>query len=102
MIKRGGFLLLLALCAFSNSLFGQESEPLEAVPYDPSFWAHELRLDSEQRNKIESINAGFYEQLKSRPSPAQLQTYLEERQESILGTFHTRQKRRWEKIVNSL
>ncbi|HMR58173.1 MAG TPA: hypothetical protein PLM56_05030 [Cyclobacteriaceae bacterium] len=102
MIKPGVILLTLVICTLSGPLFGQEAESLEAVPYDPSFWAHELRLDSEQRNKIEAINAGFYEQLKSRPSPGQLQTYLEERQESILGTFHTRQKRKWSKIVNSL
>lgn len=101
MIKRLAFLMFL-IGAFSNQLFGQESESLENVSYDPSFWAQELRLDAEQRFKIEVINAEFYEQLKNRPSLTQLQTYLQERQELILDTFHTRQKRKWEKIVSSL
>jgi hypothetical protein len=95
--------LALVFVAFSVSLgFGQEAESPENVSYDPSFWAQELRLDADQRNKIEVINSEFYEHLKARPSVAQLQSYLEERQELILGTFHARQKRKWEKIVSSL
>lgn len=89
-------MLLVGFC------FGQGAESQEIVSYDPSFWAAELRLDAEQRNKIEAINTEFYEQLKSRPSMAQLQSYLLERQELILGTFHNRQKRKWEKIVSTL
>jgi hypothetical protein len=85
----------------SVNAFAQDSSG-DAVPYDPTFWAQELRLDADQRNKIETINAEFYEQLKNRPSLSQLQTFLEERQELILDTFHTRQKRKWEKIVSSL
>lgn len=101
MIKRLTFFTLL-VGAFSGQLFGQESESQGNVSYDPSFWAQELKLDAEQRSKIEVINAEFYEQLKNRPSLTQLQTYLQERQELILDTFHTRQKRKWEKIVSSL
>lgn len=100
MIKRLIFLTLVV--ALSGQLFGQESESLENVSYDPSFWAQELKLDADQRSKIEVINAEFYEQLKNRPSLTQLQTYLHERQELILDTFHARQKRKWEKIVSSL
>ncbi|HNR75198.1 MAG: hypothetical protein UZ12_BCD005000546 [Bacteroidetes bacterium OLB12] len=96
-------LIVLVLALFSASIgFSQEAETQENVSFDPTFWAQELRLDTEQRNKIEAINADFYEQLKARPSKDQLQTYLETRQEQILGTFHNRQKRKWEKIVNSL
>lgn len=101
MIKRLIFLTLV-VGGISGQLFGQESESLENVSYDPSFWAQELKLDADQRSKIEVINAEFYEQLKNRPSLTQLQTYLQERQELILDTFHARQKRKWEKIVSSL
>lgn len=101
MIKRLIFLTLV-VSGFSGQLFGQESESSENVSYDPSFWAQELKLDADQRSKIEVINAEFYEQLKNRPSLTQLQTYLQERQELILDTFHARQKRKWEKIVSSL
>jgi hypothetical protein len=105
MIKRLIFSTLL-FGAFSGQLFGQEAELQENVSYDPSFWAQELKLDAEQRSKIEVINAEFYEQLKNRPSLTQLQTYLQERQELILDTFHARQKRKWEKdckyaLINS-
>jgi hypothetical protein len=96
------FFLTLLIGAFSGQLFGQEAELPENVSYDPSFWAQELKLDAEQRSKIEVINAEFYEQLKNRPSLTQLQTYLQERQELILDTFHARQKRKWEKIVSTL
>ena len=94
--------LILLIVASSGQLMAQESESQENVSYDPSFWAQELKLDAEQRSKIEVINAEFYEQLKNRPSLTQLQTYLQERQELILDTFHTRQKRKWEKIISSL
>ncbi|MBX2916147.1 MAG: hypothetical protein KF856_12825 [Cyclobacteriaceae bacterium] len=96
------FLTLLLTILLASYCFGQEAELKENVSYDPSFWAQELRLDTEQRNKIEAINAEFYEHLKSRPSTAQLQSYLHERQELILGTFHNRQKRKWEKIISTL
>ncbi|TXI68482.1 MAG: hypothetical protein E6Q41_04045 [Cyclobacteriaceae bacterium] len=101
MIKRLTLLILL-IGAFSTQLLAQESGLQENVSFDPSFWAQELKLDAEQRTKIEVINAEFYEQLKNRPSLTQLQTYLQERQELILDTFHARQKRKWEKIVSSL
>lgn len=94
--------LILLIVASSGQLMAQESESQGNVSYDPSFWAQELKLDAAQRSKIEVINAEFYEQLKSRPSLAQLQSYLQERQELILDTFHARQKRKWEKIVSSL
>lgn len=96
-------LVTLAFTVLSATYcFGQNSKPQENVSYDPSFWAEELRLDTEQRNKIEAINAEFYALLKSRPSMSQLQSYLEERQVLILETFHGRQKRKWEKIVSTL
>lgn len=96
-------LVILAFTVLSATYcFGQNSNPQENVSYDPSFWAQELRLDAEQRNKIEAINAEFYELLKSRPSMAQLQSYLEEREGLILETFHGRQKRKWEKIVSTI
>ncbi|MBX2894496.1 MAG: hypothetical protein KF763_03580 [Cyclobacteriaceae bacterium] len=100
MIKR--FVVLVIACLLMVEVYSQESGTQEGVSFDPTFWAHELRLDAEQRNKIEAINAEFYEHLKARPSLAQLHAYLEERQELILGTFHPRQKRKWEKIVSSL
>jgi hypothetical protein len=90
------------LCFLTSAGVFAQDNASDAVPYDPTFWAQELRLDSEQRNKIETINAEFYEQLKNRPSVTQLQAYLEERQDLILDTFHSRQKRKWEKIVSSL
>ena len=100
MIKRFTFFTLVVLGV--GKVFGQESESQENVSFDPTFWAHELRLDAEQRNKIEAINAEFYEHLKTRPSLTQLNDYLAVRQELILCTFHRRQKRKWEKIINSL
>jgi hypothetical protein len=96
------FVLLVVACLLAVVVYGQDSGPQEGISFDPTFWAHELRLDAEQRNKIEAINAEFYEHLKARPSLAQLHVYLEERQELILGTFHPRQRRKWEKIVSSL
>jgi len=95
-------LIVFAVAIVSAGIcYGQE-ETQENVSYDPCFWAQELRLDADQRNKIEAINAEFYEQLKNKPSLAQLQTYLEAREGLILDTFHARQKRKWEKIVSSL
>ncbi|MCW5911783.1 MAG: hypothetical protein KIT62_11945 [Cyclobacteriaceae bacterium] len=100
MIRQIAFWAILVVS--SPALFGQETQSTGTFSYDPSFWASELKLDAEQRNRIQAINADFYEHLKDRPNLEQLREYLHTRQELILDTFHNRQKRKWEKIISSL
>jgi len=110
------FILVSSLQSFAQGdewLNSQGSSPSPSkgvILYDPSFWKDELKLSSAQQQQIDKINADFYENIKLIYSKKEssytneIAQLLVNRSEQIWGTFHHRQKRKWEKLdsLNSL
>lgn len=78
--------------------------PKNIILYDPIFWKNELKLTATQQRKIDEINSDFYENIKAAYTkkdssyPHDIAGLLMSRSELIWGTFHHRQKRKWEKL----
>jgi len=102
------FILVSSLQSFAQGdewLNSHGSSPSKGVIlYDPSFWKAELKLSSAQQQQIDRINADFYENIKMIYSKKEssytneIAQLLVNRSEQIWGTFHPRQKRKWEKL----
>jgi len=105
--------LFLFILVSSLQSFAQDHEVLNAhgsstpksvILYDPIFWKDQLKLSSVQQQQIDKINADFYENIKMIYSKKEssytneIAQLLVSRSEQIWGTFHHRQKRKWEKL----
>ena len=95
--------LVSGLICFAERGVCQENKP-DTFLYDPIFWGENLKLTHEQKNKIQEINSEFYAQVITLEKVdnsyhAQLVSYVQTRSDLIYQTFRTKQKRRWDKIV---
>lgn len=93
----------ILLTAFVQHAWSQENKT-ELFLYDPTFWGETLKLTPAQRSEIQEINSTFYSQVVSLEKTNEdylqhLQDYVQQRSEQIYSTFRTRQKRKWDKIV---
>lgn len=74
------------------------------ILFDPLFWKAELKLSSNQQNKIGEINMEFYQNIKHAYSKKEashrqeITKLLMRRSDQIWETFHENQKRKWEKL----
>lgn len=93
---------LFLMCFLMRSEVSRAQSVSQPFPFDPMFWAPTLKLSQEQQRKIQEINSEFYTQLKAITDRTLFPAYLQSRNAQIWDTFHTRQKRRWEKIITRL
>jgi hypothetical protein len=74
------------------------------VLFDPLFWKEDLKLSTNQCQKIKDINFEFFQQINSLTHenrgavPAKTAELLSDRSEKIWSTFQPRQKKKWKKI----
>lgn len=93
---------LVLMCLLMVSGLSHAQSVAQPFPFDPIFWAPTLKLSQEQQRRIQEINSEFYTQLKAITDRNLFPAYLQSRNTQIWDTFHTRQKRRWEKIMTRL
>ncbi len=88
--------------AFSQDAAAPREKAL--VMYDPLFWKHDLKLSSDQCQKIKEINYEFFQRFNSLSTenkvvvPAKAAALLTDRSEKIWSTFQPRQKKKWLKL----
>jgi hypothetical protein len=104
-----GFCVSLVLLALSLSANGQVGEGKVIIKYDPLFWKDQLKLSTDQYIKIREINYEYYQKLMNVAQQkvtnhvalkVKANEFLEERSNQIWNTFHSRQKRKWMKMVS--
>lgn len=98
----------LTVIALSTAVRSQNFEqPQNMVNYDPLFWKDKLKLDDEQCQKIREINGEYYQNLsvayqKEKDNREVLRKLAEEslnqRNQEIWETFHSKQKKRWKRM----
>jgi hypothetical protein len=98
--------LLLILCISSNAQQSHD-ESKSMVVYDPLLWKHELKLNADQREKIQKINLEFYQSIyetvnEETTNRAALQSkanqYLQHRSQEIWNAFNPNQRRKWKRL----
>ena len=95
--------IICVLMCFAQRGICQETKAATFL-YDPTFWGESLKLTQVQKNKIQEINSEFYAQVitlerANNSYHTQLLNFVQTRSELIYQTFRTKQKRRWDKIV---
>lgn len=84
----------------------QTSDNANVILYDPLFWKDDLKLNSDQCERIKDINIEFFHRINSLTSELENRSLLKrktseiltDRSEKIWSTFLPRQKRKWKKI----
>lgn len=98
--------LLLTLCIFANAQQSHD-ESKSLVVYDPLLWKHELKLNANQREKIQKINLEFYQSIyetanEESSDRSALQSkadqYLQHRSQEIWNAFNSNQRRKWKRM----
>jgi hypothetical protein len=98
--------LLFILCISSNAQQSRH-ESKNAVVYDPLLWKHELKLNADQREKIQKINLEFYQNIyetvnEESSDRADLQAkanqYLQHRSQEIWNAFNSIQRKKWKRM----
>ena len=101
--------IALVLLTLSVSSYAQGADERVIIKYDPLFWKDQLKLTADQYYKIKEINYEYYQKLmdvvKQKTTghitmKVKAEEFLEERSNLIWNTFHTRQKRKWIKMVS--
>jgi hypothetical protein len=101
--------MLLLLLTLSVSSYAQRVDEKVIIKYDPLFWKDQLKLTADQYYKIREINYEYYQKLidvvKQKATnhvalKVKADEFLEERSNLIWSTFHSRQKRKWIKMVS--
>ena len=99
-------MLLLTLSLSANAQLNDEKI---IIKYDPLFWKDRLKLSYDQYVKIREINYEYYQKLmdvahdKATSNHTALKSkadaFLEERSNQIWNTFHSRQRKKWMKMI---
>ena len=106
-VKFLGYLPLLLIVSISSNAQQSHNEDKSIIVYDPLLWKHELRLNAEQREKIQKINLEFYQSIyetanEETSDRAALQTkanqYLQHRSQEIWNAFNPNQRRKWKRM----
>jgi len=99
------FLLLILSISVHAQNSSHETQPI--VGYDPILWKHELKLNADQREKIQKINLEFYQNIYRSVSQgvhdrSALQSkayqYLQQRSLEIWNAFNPNQRRKWKRL----
>jgi hypothetical protein len=107
LLRSFGFSLLLL--TLSLSVNAQTAEEKVIIKYDPLFWKDQLKLSPDQYVKIREINYEYYQKLmnvaqqkvaSNNSLRVKADEFLEERSSQIWNTFHSRQKRKWMKMIS--
>ena len=83
------------------------NETQQVVGHDPLLWKHELKLNAEQREKIQKINLEFYQNIYRSVNeevrdhsvlPSKANHYLQQRSQDIWNAFNPNQRRKWKRL----
>ncbi|RAW00938.1 hypothetical protein DQQ10_11910 [Pseudochryseolinea flava] len=93
----------------SLSGYAQLNDEKIIIKYDPLFWKDQLKLSDDQYVKIREINYAYYQKLMDvaqqkatanhTAMKLKVDEFLEERSNQIWNTFHSRQRKKWMKMV---
>lgn len=106
-LKFLGLLPLFFMFSISSNAQQSLTENKSIVIYDPLLWNHELKLNANQREKIQQINLEFYQSIYKAAADgsrdrAALQSkanqYIEQRSQEIWEAFNPNQRRKWKRL----
>ncbi len=105
-LKFIGSLFVFFLLSISVQAQQSVTEKKNLVVYDPLLWKHQLKLNANQREKIQQINQEFYESIYQAArdgrdrSALQVKAnqYIKHRSEEIWDAFNPNQRRKWKRM----
>ncbi len=106
-LKILGSLFLFFILSISVNAQQLITENKNIVIYDPLLWKHQLKLNANQREKIQQINLEFYQSIYKAAQDdsrdrAALQSkanqYIQQRSQEIWEAFNPNQRRKWKRM----
>jgi hypothetical protein len=100
-------LFLFSILHISANAQNTINETQQVVGHDPLLWKDELKLNADQREKIQKINLEFYQNIYRSVSEevhdhsvlqSKAKQYLQQRSEEIWNAFNPNQRRKWKRL----